>query len=318
MPRDDTQVSSASVVIATLGRRPAALGRCLRALRDQTVAPSAVIVVHNSNGDDATEAVAADAGATYLVERRGGVSHARNLGARSATDEVVAFLDDDGVPAAGWLAALLTEFRDPDVAAVTGQIVDIAAVGGEDHPAPAVAPDRIIFGGPTRLTFDRSMPDWFERANFGGIGQGANLAIRRSVFASWPGFDERLGAGTSIVGAEEHHAFFSLIDRGYRVVYTPFASVYHPYPHGDGELRRHYLRQIQTASAYLALLVVEERGHRRRAARYGLRAMAGRPRTWKTEPAALQFGTFDIAFARLSGMAAYVRMRFRPVPSDAP
>ena len=71
--------------------------------------------------------------------------------------------------------------------------------------------------GHPESVFDRETPFWFERANFGGIGDGGNMAFRRCVFDIWPGFDERLGRGAVIDGGEEHYAFFSLLDRGYRI-----------------------------------------------------------------------------------------------------
>ena len=240
---------SVSVVIATR-QRPHLLDRCLRALQHQSVSPSALIVVDNSAGDSATYAVARARNASYLAEPRGGVSRARNLGAREATSDVVAYLDDDAVPAGGWLASLLLEFRDPHVAAVTGRILELAEYRSGPHSRRAHGHEPVIFGGPMRITFDLTTVDWFEHANFGGIGQGANLAIRRNVFASWAGFDERLGAGTAIAGAEEHHAFFCLIDRGHRVVYAPAATVYHPSPATDAESRTLRLRQLRSASAH--------------------------------------------------------------------
>ena len=299
--------------------RPNLLDRCLSALHDQSVVPSAVIVVDNSAGDEATRAVARLRNASYLVEPRRGVSRARNLGAREATSDVVAYLDDDAVPASGWLAALRLEFGDPRVAAVTGRILVLETADMEwrsRHPTGRAA---VIFGGPRRLMFDRTTADWFERANFGGVGQGANVAIRRSIFASWAGFDERMGAGTTIAGAEEHRAFFSLIDQGSRVVYTPAASVYHPYPETDADVRRLRRRQIASTSAHLALLLAEERRYRRRAAKYAFRALAGQRPTWTTETRAPHLGSWDTARARFTGVASYLRTRFgAPVQGDLP
>jgi cellulose synthase/poly-beta-1,6-N-acetylglucosamine synthase-like glycosyltransferase len=303
---DEPRLPSASVVIATR-HRPDLLDRCLRALGDQGVLPSAVVVVDNSNGDEATRIVAGARRASYLVEPRRGVSRARNLGARQTTSDVVAYLDDDAVPDSDWLAALLKEFLDPQVAAVTGRILGIATPDTERH-SPRASEQRVIFGGVTRQTFDRTTVDWFERANFGGVGQGANLAIRRSVFAWWAGFDERLGKGAAMAGAEEHHAFFCLIDRGYRVVYTPAATVHHASPATDAEARRLRLRQLQTTSAHFALLLTEEKRYRWRAAKYGLQAIAGRPATWRTEARAPLPG-LAIARARVAGIASYLRMR---------
>jgi cellulose synthase/poly-beta-1,6-N-acetylglucosamine synthase-like glycosyltransferase len=306
---DGRALPTASVVIATRDR-PALLERCLAALAEQLVTPAAVIVVDNSRGDKATREVADGRGARYLIEPRQGVSRARNFGARATRTDIVCYLDDDAVPESGWLTALLLEFRDPRVAAVTGRIVGLMSLDGTPHALRDEGRERVIFGGAERLTFDLSTRDWFERANFGGIGQGANLAIRRSVFASWPGFDERLGAGAPIIGAEEHHAFFSLIDRGYRVVYTPSASVLHPYPETLAERHKLRLGRVSTTTAYLALLLAEESRYRRHTARYALQALAGRRRRWRPEPHDPQLSAWNTATAGITGLGLYLRTRF--------
>ena len=309
------ELLTAAVVIATRSR-PALLDRCISAVIQQSVSPTVVVVVDNSDGDDATRAVAGHHGAHYVVEPRRGVSRARNTGAHVCRTDVVAYLDDDAVPDPEWLSALLGEFRDPHVAAVTGRILEIAQLDAGPTSPRAEAGQRIAFGGQARLMFDRNTPEWFERANFGGVGQGANLAIRRA--ASWPGFDERLGAGTTMVGTEEHHAFFSLIDQGYRVVYTPAASVYHPYPDSDAEVRSLRLRQVASTTAHLVLLLSEEKRYRRRTAKYGLQVLAGRHPTWRTPPLGPHPGAWSIARARLRGVAMYVRTRVGiPVRGDS-
>jgi cellulose synthase/poly-beta-1,6-N-acetylglucosamine synthase-like glycosyltransferase len=223
--------------------------------------------------------------------------------------DVVAFLDDDAVPAPDWLSALVAEFGDPEVAAVTGRIFELDAEALDGGWPPDPSRTRAIFGGADRLVLDQATSDWFERANFGGIGQGANLAVRRNALLRWRGFDERLGAGTTIGSMEEHHAFFSLIDRGFRVVYTPAAAVWHPYPESERELRTRHLRQIAGTTSHLALLLAEEPRYRRRATTYALQALARRSRPWRSAPPAPPVTPWEVARAQLSGVGLYVRTR---------
>jgi GT2 family glycosyltransferase len=274
--RNPRAARNASVIVASR-ERPGLLERCLKALEGQHVSPAELIVVDNTSGDAATRAIAERAGARYLLEPRRGVSHARNAGARAAAGEIVAFTDDDAVPDAGWLAALASEFDDASVAAVSGLTLRIDDGAGRlsSHP---------IFGAHERIVLDRGAPDWFERASFGGIVGGCNLAIRRTAFATWPGFDVRLGAGTSAGGMEEHHAFFTLIDAGHRVVYTPAAKVHHPAPETAEDLRQEHLRAVRAAGFFLALVIAEHPRQRRRAARYAVETITGATRTWRLAP----------------------------------
>ena len=293
---------STSVVIATRSR-PQLLDRCLRGILAQDTQPLEVLVVDNSSGDDDTRSAALAHGAGYVVEPAEGLAIARNRGAHESTGEVVAYIDDDAVPEPEWLSALLPEFLDPLVGAVAGRILELDS---ETRP-------RVIFGGSTRVVFDRSSPDWFERANFGGVGQGSNMAIRRNVLRTWPGFDERLGRGTRFgaIGLEEHYAFFCLIDRGFRVVYTPSVRVRHPLPQRDDELRTLRLSQVAAASFQCALLLAEEPQYRRRAARYALEAVGGTPRPWRegTDVSLPSITRWQVAVARFRGAALYAATR---------
>src|SRR5579885_1919520 len=114
-----------SVVVPTY-RRPELLARCLGALAAQTLPPSDYeIVAADDAASDATRgqveafAAAVPVAVRYVpVTGAHGPAAARNAGWRAARGAVIAFTDDDTVPAPGWLAAGLAPFdRDPDLAA---------------------------------------------------------------------------------------------------------------------------------------------------------------------------------------------------------
>jgi len=85
-------VTAVSVVVCTMDR-PEALDRCLRALRECTPPPEQVVVVDQGAQPVAPEGVEV----VRMTER--GVSRGRNRGARAAEHELLAFTDDDCVPA---------------------------------------------------------------------------------------------------------------------------------------------------------------------------------------------------------------------------
>src|SRR5262249_34053183 len=93
------------------------------------------------------------------------------------------------------------------------------------------------------------------------------------------GFNERLGLGTAFCGEEEHNAYFELIKRGYRVVFTPRSVVQHPFPETSDEVRTRSLRGIRAGAAYMALLFFEEPAHRMYLVSFLRKAVTRRIRT---------------------------------------
>jgi len=266
------------VIVATIGRADL-LDRCLSALSSSGEAPPEVIVVDNTSGDSSTEQVARRHGARLIIAAHTGLSGARNAGIRASKAPIVAFLDDDAAPKAGWLSAIQAPFADPLVMAVTGRVVPFEAEA-EARRRMDIAIDQDL--GPQARVVDRSTDHWFEICNFGGLGIGANMAFRHQSLEAWSGFRESLGRGTPMQGGEEHNAFFELVRRGYRVAYTPQAIVKHRYPHTLPSIRRNHFRYLAGATAYATLLIVEEPGFRQRTLRYVFGAMLGRKRAWRS------------------------------------
>src|SRR5689334_22179878 len=83
-----------SVVIPAYNAAPT-LTLCLQSLAGSEVAPFETFVVDDGSSDDTAE-IARRFGATVLTTGgRKGPAHARNLGARAATGEVLFFFDSD-------------------------------------------------------------------------------------------------------------------------------------------------------------------------------------------------------------------------------
>lgn len=184
VPPPGSFIGSVSVVIPTVGRDASGLAKCFPSEAE-------VIVV-----DDR--------------ERRGPAA-ARNSGWRSATGDVVVFVDDDCSPTAGWLDSLLAHFADPRLVAVAPRIV---TPSGDDPLSryealrspldlgPRAAP--VVAG--TRVSYVPS----------------AAFAARRSALAEVGGFDEGLRFG------EDVDLVWRLAAAGGRVRYEPASVVEHP------------------------------------------------------------------------------------------
>lgn len=171
-----------SVVIPTCGR-PKLLARCLEALSRQSIGRGAfeIIVVDDS-------------------ETRNGPAVTRNVGWRRARAPIVAFTDDDTVPAPDWLAEGLAKFAGPERAdAVTGRVVMPIGASPTDYERDAAA---------------------LERGEF----VTANCFCRRSVLEEVGGFDEHF----RMAWREDSDLQFRLLHAGARILHAPAAVVVHP------------------------------------------------------------------------------------------
>jgi glycosyltransferase involved in cell wall biosynthesis len=299
-----------SVVICTRDR-PVHLEQCLAAVSRQDYPRFFTVVVDNASRDGRARDIAARWGARYVAEPTPGLSRARNRGVAASESEVVAYLDDDALPAPDWLSKIIEGFQDPSVMLVTGR------VRAPDTDAEDAAHQWLIrhyeFGGPSPVVVDSNTPGWFELVNFQGVGLNGNMALRKQAFEVWGGFDTRLGRGTPLSGGEEIYAFFSLIVRGYKLAYTPRAEVRHPCLATKQDLWARYLADLRANAAYSTLLFFEEPRYRKAILAYKLRSLVRRLQNSGSETRWPGKGLGDYArtlSARLSGPWLYLRSRW--------
>ncbi len=117
-----------SVVIPTLAR-PAALDACLTALAAQTIGTEQFDVVVVDDGgreplDGVLERHRSSLRMTVHRQARSGPAAARNAGAALAQGALLAFTDDDCMPGAGWLQALVRVLRRRPDSLVGGRTVN--------------------------------------------------------------------------------------------------------------------------------------------------------------------------------------------------
>jgi hypothetical protein len=95
------------------------IGPCLKALRAQTIRPEIIVV--DGHSTDRTRKIAARYADRIVLDRKKGLSDARNVGWKAARHDVVAFCDADSVPPENWTEQILRNIGGN--AAVSGPII---------------------------------------------------------------------------------------------------------------------------------------------------------------------------------------------------
>lgn len=222
---------TATIVICTR-ERPDDLARTLAAVVEESAGEHPVLVVDNRPVTTAThDLVRRYPTVRYVREDTPGLNAARNRALRESQTDIVAFTDDDATPERGWLAALRGAFGHPLVLGVTGLTLPLELETEAQEWFERLSP----FGrGYFRHEFD---PIECSPNVAGGIGAGANMALRRDVLRLVGPFDETLDAGTPTRSGGDHDLFARVLAGGYRLVYEPAAVSRHRHRRTWAELR---------------------------------------------------------------------------------
>ena len=210
-----------------------------------------VVVVDDGSVGAETSQVASSAGAIVIRHQdRHGPGAARNTGARATDSEIVAFVDADCVPGAGWLDALLPHFSDERVGAVAPRVVAGGEAGGksggeagEKWGGKAGEKRGRMSGGEAgrEAGGKTGAPEWlleYERLR-SPLDRGpvespvrprgrvpfvpaAALLVRRAALDDVGGFEEDVFVG------EDVDFVWRLVSAGWTVRYEPAVTVVHP------------------------------------------------------------------------------------------
>jgi glycosyltransferase involved in cell wall biosynthesis len=232
-----------SIAICTKDR-PARLRRLLTSiapLAEATpFAATEIVVVDNAPSDEATREVAADfAGVRYVLEPRAGLDFARNAALRSATGDLIAFLDDDVVVDRGWLSGLYSAWREaPDAGGYTGLVLPFRL----DTEAQVRFEMRGGFGRgfrPNEFRTERH-GNVLHPVGAGILGAGCNMCFDRGLLLELGGFDEALDTGAPLPGGGDLDIFYRVLRSGRPMVYEPAYAVHHEHRETIAQLRRQY------------------------------------------------------------------------------
>jgi glycosyltransferase involved in cell wall biosynthesis len=211
-----------SIVVCTCNRATL-LPLSLDTLAWQTLAQELyeVIIVDNNSTDETaalvTRYLAREKNFRLVTEIQQGLSHARNLGWRTAQADYVAYIDDDCKVPPSW-------------GAVTAEVIQ--------HFSPA------IFGGPAHPLYLTPRPHWYldryaervwhgENARNLNIDEhlgGMNIVFRKTLLQKLNGFNPHLGmTGNTIAYGEETDVVLRArqSEKNLRVYYDPRLEVHH-------------------------------------------------------------------------------------------
>ncbi|MTJ08460.1 MULTISPECIES: glycosyltransferase family 2 protein [unclassified Anabaena] len=218
----DIQISA---IICT-HNRDTYLGAAIDSLLAQDFAGNfEILVIDNGSSDRTREVVeqrATDSRLKYIFEPVLGLSVARNTGAKAASAEILAYLDDDAVASPSWLKILVSAYA--------------------NNPKLAIAGGKITLLWPPGI----SQPKWISNELAGNLGaydlgdqlvyidkpgltpRGLNYSLRSSFLAEVGGFDPQLGrVGKNLLSNEELQMTEFALQRHWQVAYIPEALVAH-------------------------------------------------------------------------------------------
>lgn len=221
-------MTSITVAFCTYNRA-SRLDRLVAALRAQSCpVPFEILAVNNNSRDDTLDVLArlqqqAGAPLRVVTEIAPGIVPARNRALKEALDrDILVFIDDDELPAPGFLQSAYDAIVHEDAQCVGGRI----EIDFTEHERPVWLDDeiagflgRLDHGAEALWVVDDSTPVW-----------SGNTAYAMRYFRDHPGlcFDARFNrAGEGVGGGEDAMMLRALIELGARIRYRPDMSVLH-------------------------------------------------------------------------------------------
>ncbi len=153
------------------------LPACLDAVMSNVAGKAKEIIVVDNNSTDRTkEIVARYPGVIYVFEAEKGITRARQCGYRTATGDILAYVDADTRPPAGWVDQIFDHFsKQTNLACLSGpySFYDLTGIRNKVSNGWFIAAQPIY-----KMT--------------GYMMVGGNFAIRRDVLDKMGGFDSTI------------------------------------------------------------------------------------------------------------------------------
>lgn len=202
--------------------------KCLHSLLNQTYTNFEIIVV-DGNSTDGTKELISSRYREYLlcgkikllVELGLGFAHARNVGVRNSTGEIIAFTGGNEIAHPEWIEKLVSNFKSDEIGGVYGRMM----VTNEGDGSLL-----------KRFCAFKRNKDFSKVASEKGIfGRGTNMAFRKHVIEEVGYFNENL------CDADDTELAWR-VSRRYKILYEPSAIVFHQ--KGEWQNWRSFLKYL--------------------------------------------------------------------------
>ncbi len=215
------EAGTVSIIIPTFnGSRR--IGYCLDALLEQSAnRPVEILVVNDGSSDDTAAVVERYEGVRLINQVNFGPAAARNRGASEAKGSILLFTDDDCVPGAGWLEAMLAPFSAPEV---------VGAKGTYRTRQKKLVPRFVQIEYEDRYHLMRQLPeiDFIDTYS---------AAFLRDRFIEMGGYDTSF----PVACAEDIELSYRMSACGWKMKFVPEAIVFHTHPDSfSNYLRKKY------------------------------------------------------------------------------
>jgi len=218
----------------------------LSALKNQTFKDFDIIFVVKPSGDGTEELLKQASNSLkikILTQKRGHIVDAYFLGSKNSTGDIVAFLDDDAIPAEDWLIETVKAFQNPDIIGVTGDQFPVIVNGGKFHvieeseiPSVLSHYEFALWGRPLRglenfknsiatsgIVYERGNNAYSrKRGEAKALLRGPSMAIKGDVLREFS-----LPPHWILGCAWEMMLGWQIWKQGHNTVYNPKIKVYH-------------------------------------------------------------------------------------------